>query len=114
MVNINCLLLTLVLSFFSVVLLKTVDYSFIEENTSTPYFQDHIAINNSAISVINYNEYLSNLKTFDNTKTEKQFCFLRYLEKVDNPEELHYLKTCNYLNLSLTISNIIYPFHSFL
>lgn len=114
MVKFNCLLIAFSLSFFSIFLPKTEDYLSIEKNNSPFNFLGNTSINNSAIPVFDYNEFLSNLKTFDNTEIEKQFYSHFLLKEAVQTEKLHYLKVSKYLNISLNIRNIIYPFHSFL
>ena len=114
MLKINCLLLTVTLSFFSLFLIKTESsLAFKPVNHSHDIKIDH-SINTSAISTSNsLVEFLS----FDKQKKQNQINYLESFKpfnKVLVENNSRYLKTSDFLELNLTIREIVYPFHSFL
>lgn len=114
MLKTNCFLLTVALSFFSLFLFKT-DSNFPIKLVNHPHDIkiDH-SFNTCAIST---NNSFVELLNFDKNKKPSHtnhFNTFKPLDKVLVENNSHYLKVCNFFNLNLTISKIVYPFHSFL
>jgi len=114
MLKINCLLLTVTLSFFSLFLIKTEsNLAFKPTNHSHDLKIDH-SINACAIST---NNSFVELLSFDKQKKQSEINYLesfKPLNKALVENNSSYLKTCDFLDLNLTIHKIIFPFHSFL
>jgi hypothetical protein len=113
MLKINCLLFTVALSFFSLFLFKT-DHNLSIKPINYPHEinVDH-SINKCAIST---NNSFVEILSFDKLKKHNQ---TNYLERqnsllIVSENNSRYLKTYDFFDLNLTISKIIYPFHSFL
>lgn len=113
MLKINCFLLTVTLSFFSIILSKTegtISYKIVDQ---TEDIKIDSFYNTSAISANNsFNERLGFVKQ-KLTNGSLIFSF-SYLTDQILDEGLSYLKACNLIDLNLTTRTIIYPFHSFL
>ena len=114
MLKINCLLLTVTLSFFSLFLFKTEgNLAFKAVNHSHDIKIDQ-SVKTCAISASNsFVELLS----FDKQKKQNQINYLesfKPLNKALVENNASYLKACDFLDLNLTIHKIIFPFHSFL
>lgn len=114
MLRLNCFLVTVTISFFSLFLFKTEDV--VPFKTVTHHTHD-IKIdglyNTFAISVDN--SFLE-LLNFDKQKlTNTNFIYtFTCLKNVFLDACFNYLKISNLLDLNLTTRTIIYPFHSFL
>ncbi len=114
MLKINCFFLTITLSLFSLFLFKTEsNLSFKPVNHPHNIKIDH-SINACAISTNNFFEGFSNFEKLKKQNHVNYFESFKPLNKVLVENNSHYLKTCNFLDLNLTISKIVYPFHSFL
>jgi hypothetical protein len=114
MLKINWLFLTITLSFFSLFLLRTESNLSFKSVSHQHDIKSDYSINACAISINNsFEESLS----FEKLKKQNHVNYLesfKPLNKVLVENNSHYLKTCNFLDLNLTISKIVYPFHSFL
>jgi hypothetical protein len=114
MLKINCLLFTVALSFISLFLFKTEGrLAYKPANHSHDIKIDH-SINKCAIST---NNSLVEFLSFDKLKKQNQINYLesfKSLNKVLVENNSRYLKTCDFLELNLTIHKKIFPFHSFL
>lgn len=114
MLKINCLLLTVTLSFFSLFLLKTEsDFAFKTVNHSHDIKIDQ-SFNTSAIST---NNSFLELLSFEKQKKQNQINYLESFKASDKvlvENNSRYLKSSDFLDLNLTIHEIIFPFHSFL
>lgn len=114
MLKINGLLLTVTISFFSLFLFKT------EANLAfTPINNSHeIKVDKSTNAcAISTNNSFVELLRLDKQKKQNQINLLetfKPLNKVLVENNTHYLKTCDFFELNLTISKIVFPFHSFL
>jgi hypothetical protein len=115
MLKINCLFLTVTLSFFSLFLFKTEsNLSFKTVNHSHDIKIDQ-SINSCAIST--NNSFEEEISSFDEQKKLNQlnnFESFNPENKVLVENNARYLKACDFFNLNLTISKKVFPFHSFL
>lgn len=113
MLKLNCFLLTVTISFFSLFLLKTENTISFQAVNHTHDIKIDGLYNTSAISA---NNSFPELLNFDQQKlTNANFIYtFTYSKKVFLDESLNYLKLCNLFDLNLTTRTIIYPFHSFL
>lgn len=114
MLKFNSLLLTVTLSFFSLILFKTEDYISFRKNTPAHHIKIDQSINAYAIS---FNNSYEELLSFDKQKrlTNSNFIYsIKPLSKAFINHDSDYLKASNLLDLNLTPTTIIYPFHSFL
>ena len=113
MLKLNCLLLTVTISFFSLFLFNTENTISFNSITHTHDIKIDGLYNTFAISA---NNSFLELLSFDKQKlTNANFIYKSTcLKKVFLDERLNYLKASNLLDLNLTIRTIIYPFHSFL
>lgn len=113
MLKFNCFLLTVTLSFFTLILSKTegtIAYKIVDQSEDIRIDSFH---NTSAISTNNsFHERLGFIKQ-KLTSGSLIFSFT-YLRDAFLEEGLSYLKVCNLIDLNLTTRTIIYPFHSFL
>ncbi|WP_445736084.1 hypothetical protein [Mariniflexile sp.] len=114
MLKINCLFLTVTLSFFSLFLFKT-ESNLSYKSVSHPHdIKIDRSVNASAISI---NNSFEELVSFEKLKKQNHVNYsesYKPLNKVLLENNSNYLKACDFFNLNLTISKIIYPFHSFL
>lgn len=114
MLKFNCFILTVTLSVFSVVLLSTENQvSILSVNNSHDIKFDH-TLNAMAIST---NNLFLELFSFDNQKNNNPLQYLESyiaLNKLLFNTNTLYLKACDFINLTFTASEKIYPFHSFL
>ena len=109
----NCLLLTVALSFCSLILFHSEGSISFEKNTPVHHFKIDQSVNACAVSINNsYEELIS----FDKQKRlagGHAFYPIKPLSKAFLDDNSNYLKACNFLDLNLTPTTIIYPFHSF-
>ena len=113
MLRINCFLLTVAISFFSLFLFKTEGAVTFKTVSHTHDIKIDGLYNTLAISIDNsFRELLS----FDKQKlTNTNFIYtFTCLKNVFLETSFNYLKISNLLDLNLTTRTIIYPFHSFL
>ena len=110
----NCLLLTVALSFYSLILFHSEGGISFEKNSPTHTLKIDQSFNACAISI--HNSY-EELITFDKQKRLAGGNFFYAIKSLNEPfldDNSNYLKACNFLDLNLTPTTIIYPFHSFL
>jgi hypothetical protein len=110
----NCLLLTVALSFCSLILFHSEGSISFKKNTPLHNFKIDQSINACAVSINNSYEELIN---FDKQKRLAGGNFFYAIKSLNEPflnDNSNYLKACNLLDLNLTTTTIIYPFHSFL
>src|SRR5690606_14879526 len=113
MLKFNCFLLTVTLSFFSLILFKTEGTAVYKTARHTQDVKIDGVYNTSAISV--NNSSLEQLGFIKQKLTSANFIYtFTCLNKVFLEECINYLKACNLIYLNLTTRTIIYPFHSFL
>ncbi len=110
----NCLLLTVTLSLFSLILFNTEgDISFVK-NTPAHHYKVDQSVNACAVSINNsYGEFIS----FDKQKrlTNYNLSFaIEPLSQAHSNSNVNYFKLCKLFDLNLTSSTIIFPFHYFL
>ena len=114
MLKINTLLLTVTLSLISLFLLKTEsNFSFKSVNHSHDIKIDK-SINACAIST---HTSLVNFLSFDKQKKQNQINYLESFKPLNKQlvkNNTRYLKVCDFINLNLTIREIVFPYHSFL
>ncbi len=111
MLKINCLLLTVSLSFFSLFLFKTEYIPSFKTATPTHKFENDYSLN--ACAIVNTNSY-EELIYFDKQNNVNHFNSSKPLNRVLLENNSHYLKACNFFDINLTIDKIVFPFHSFL
>ena len=114
MLKINCLLLTVTLSFLSLFLFKTETNLAFKSVSQAHDIKIDYSINTCAISI---NNSFEELVRFDKLKKQNHVNYLKSykpLNEVLVENNSHYLKACDFLDLNLTISKIVFPFHSFL
>ncbi|PKQ45645.1 hypothetical protein CSW08_06135 [Confluentibacter flavum] len=113
MLKLNCLLLTVTISFFSLFLFKTESTISFQAITHTHDIKIDGLYNAFAISA---NNSFHELLNFDKQKlTNANFIYtFTCLKKMFLDEHFNYLKLCNLIDLNLTTHTIIFPFHSFL
>tara|TARA_R110000868_G_scaffold195442_4_gene441114 strand:+ start:101 stop:436 length:336 start_codon:yes stop_codon:yes gene_type:complete len=111
MLKINCLLLTVSLSFFSLFLFKTEYAPSFKTATPTHKFENDCSLNTCAIVIPNSYEELIH---FDKQNSGNHCNFFKPLNRVLLENNLLYLKACNFFDVNLTIDKIVFPFHSFL
>ena len=114
MLKFNCLLLTIALSFFTLLFSNTEGHISFEKNIPTHNFQDYHSLNSSATTVDNSFEKLLIIDEQNTQPSVNYFYTVSCLNELLFNIQLNYLKTGGFFNLKLTISKIIYPFHSFL
>jgi chromosome condensin MukBEF complex kleisin-like MukF subunit len=114
MLKFNGLLLTIALSFFTLCLGKAEGDLTLKKPVPTQQLHDFHALNTSAISVNNSFEELIVIDEHNTRFSENRFYAITRLSNLCISIDLKYLKACDFFNLNLTISKIIYPFHSFL
>lgn len=110
----NCLLLTVALSFYSLFLFNSERVISFEKNTPVHSFKIDYSINTSAISINNTYDELLNFDKQKRLASGRLFYAIKPLSKSLLDENSSYLKTCNLIDLNLTPTTIIYPFHFFL
>lgn len=114
MSKINCFVLTVIISFFSLFLFKTETTISFKRVTHAHDIKIDNAYNAYAISVDNS---IHELLNFDKQKKPTHgnvFYTFKTLKNVFLNETFNYLKVCDLIDLNLTTRIIIYPFHSFL
>lgn len=114
MSKINCLFLTVALSFYSLFLFNSEGGISFEKNSPAHSFKIDHSINTSAISINNTYEELLNFDKQKRLVSNHLFEAIKPLSKSFIDENSIYLKACTLLDLNLTPTTIIYPFHSFL
>lgn len=114
MLRVNTLLLTVTISFFSIFLFKTEsNVSFKAINHSHDIKIDS-SINACAITT---NNSLVEFFSFNEQKTQSQTNYLESYKPLNDvlvENNGRYLKACDFINLNLTIREIVFPYHSFL
>lgn len=114
MLKINCFLLTVTLSFFSLFLFKGEDtLAFKTANTKHEISNDH-TVNKCAISIDNSCEEFIHYEKQKRQNSLNHVLAYKPLSKRLFETNSHYLKVCDLLDVNLTVGKIIYPFHSFL
>lgn len=113
MLKINCLHLTVALSFFTIFLYKTDNNLPVKPINHSHGIKVDEPFNTCAIST--NNPFLEVL----NLDKQKKHNHANYLERQDPllllvENNSPYLKICGLFDLNLTVSKIIYPFHCFL
>ena len=114
MLKINCLLITVALSFFSLFLFNSESSLVIKSINHTHDIKIDQSFNTCAIST---NNSLEESIRFDKHKKQtntNHFYTYKPLSKSHFDNSLQYLKVCDFFNLNLTIRKIVFPFHSFL
>ena len=109
----NCLLLTVALSFCSLILFHSEGSISFERNTPIHHLKIDQSINACAVSINNSYEELINFDKQKRLASGHAFYPID-LSEAFLDEHSNYLKACNFLDLNLTPTTIIYPFHSFL
>lgn len=110
----NCLFLTLALSFFSLILFHSEGSISFNKNTPIHHLKIDQSINAYAISINNSYEVLINFDKQKRLTNVNLFCSVKPLREAFLDDNSNYLKASNLLDLNLTPTTIIYPFHSFL
>jgi len=110
----NCLLLTVALSFCSLILFHSEGSISFERNTPIHHLKIDQSINACAVSINNSYEELINFDKQKRLTNVNLFCSVKPLREAFLDDNSNYLKACNLLDLNLTTTTIIYPFHSFL
>ena len=114
MLKINCFLLTVTLSFFSLFLFKGEGTLALKTTSSKHEIRYDNSVNKTAISIDNsFTEFVHIDKQKRQNSINHVFVFKpagNHLFQTDS----HYLKGCNFLDVNLTVDKIIFPFHSFL
>ncbi len=115
MSKLNCFVLTVIISFFSLFLFKTESATSFKRLVHTHDIKIDNAFNTCAISTNNSFEHLVN---FEKEKEQPSVsCFYTTASSLNKRylnTNLQYLKICGFFDLNLTTRTIIYPFHSFL
>jgi len=114
MLKINCFLLTVTLSFFSLFLFKAEGTLPLKTTSSKHEISYDHSVNKCAISIDNSCEEFIH---YDKQKRQNSLNYaiaFKPLSKRLFETNSHYFKTCDFLDVNLTISKIVYPFHSFL
>lgn len=114
MSKINCFVLTVVISFFSLFLFKTESTISFKNITQASDIKIDNAYNACAITVDNSFQDILNFDTQKKPTHSNVFYSFRTIKTLLLNETLNYLKICDLLDLNLTTRTIIYPFHSFL
>lgn len=110
----NCFLLTVALSFFSVFLFKSESGIYFKTNTPIHHFKIDQSINACALSINNSYEELITFEKQKRLASGNSLNSIGSLSEALLDNNSNYLKACNLLDVNLTPSTIIYPFHSFL
>jgi len=115
MIKFNCLLLAISLSLFSLILSKTEGCVSFKKNIPTHKIQNDNSVNLGTLPT--NTKSFEELRHFENHKKHTNTTHLYGYGGINNSvleKNLYYLKVCDFFALNLTISKIIYPFHSFL
>lgn len=114
MLKINCLLLTVTISFFSLFLFNTESAISFKKNTPIHEIKIDSSINTCAISIDNSYEELAHFDEQNVQNKLNHFQTFQPLSSILTANNSNYLKVCDFLNLNLTIDKIVFPFHTFL
>ncbi|HMR15130.1 MAG TPA: hypothetical protein PKD13_01490, partial [Mariniflexile sp.] len=114
MLKINCFLLTVTLSFFSLVLFKGEGALALKTTSSKHEIRYDNSVNKTAISIDNsFEEFIH----IDKQKRQNSINHVSVFKPSSNhlfQTDSHYLKVCDFLDVTLTVDKIIFPFHYFL
>lgn len=110
----NCLVLTVIISFFSFFLFITESTISFKSIVHKYDIKIDNAYNALAISTNNSFQELLNSDKQKKPSSCNVFYTFKHLKKIFLDVDFNYLKGCNLLDLNLTTRTIIYPFHSFL
>lgn len=113
MFKFNCFLITVTISFLSLFLFQTETSIQFSSTKQAHDIKFDVNYNTSGISA---NNSFHELFSFDKLKlTSVPFTnSFKYIKKGLSDYHANYFKTCNLIDLNLTVRTIIYPFHSFL
>ncbi|MFD0990666.1 hypothetical protein ACFQ1R_11200 [Mariniflexile jejuense] len=116
MLKFKGLILTIAISFISLLLFETNGKAVALNKPSNTHHDIKIerSFNTLAITTANSFEELINFNKHKNQTTETVFGAKKIVTNAVCENDLHYLKTCAHLDLNLNTRTIIYPFHSFL
>tara|TARA_R110000868_G_scaffold316814_1_gene577667 strand:- start:478 stop:825 length:348 start_codon:yes stop_codon:yes gene_type:complete len=115
MIKINCLLFAISLSLFTIILSKTESCISFKKNAPVHNFQNDNSINFGTLPT--NIKSLKEFRHFEKQKKQTNGTHLNVYATLNGSlleNNIHYLKVCDFFNLNLTVSIIIYPFHSFL
>lgn len=114
MLKVNTLLLTVTISFFSIFLFKTESRVAFKAVHHSHDIKIDSSINACAI---NTNNSFVEFFTFNELKTQSQTNYLESFKPLNDvlvENNARYLKACDFIDLNLTIREIVFPYHSFL
>lgn len=108
------LILTLLVSFFTLFICELESTLAIKDYVAKHELQDNHGINTAAITIDTSLEVPTNLEDYKNQPTVNHFYANTSLNKLFLEPSTSYLKTCDFFDFSQIIGVLIFPFHSFL